>query len=362
VSKKITFQYHVKPVLMRWYRRSGRNLPWRQTRDPYRIWISEVMLQQTQVETVIPYYRRFLKRFPTVEILARARRDSVFHVWQGLGYYRRAQQLHEAARVIVRRHNGQLPHRASELIQLPGFGPYTSGAVASIAFDEAAPAIDGNVIRVISRLFHIRTPISQRIVRERIEPVVRAMIPRRSPGEFNQALMELGAVVCRPKTPKCSICPVRHFCQTRSRGRNPEEIPLRQSKPRPTRAVPIAIGVILKEDRILIAKRPDDTILGGLWEFPGGKKENGESIDDACIREIREETGLTVRIADRIDDFVHHYSHYSVHLHFFDCRVKGGRLRSQKPLKWIRLHNLTNYAFPAANQRIIKKLLNRHSD
>lgn len=347
----------MRSSLLRWYRRSGRNLPWRRTRDPYRIWVSEVMLQQTQVETVIPYYKRFLHRFPSLIILARARRDSVFRIWQGLGYYRRARQLHEAAQIVMDTHHGRLPKHAVELEHLPGFGPYTSGAVASIAFDDPVPAIDGNVIRVMSRLLHITVPITQEVIRKHIRPSVQALIPKRSPGEFNQALMELGAVICRPKAPKCFLCPVRKFCLTVKQAADPALIPIKHRTPRPKNTIPIAIGVVQRHDQILIAKRPDGTILGGLWEFPGGKKEKGETLTAACIREIKEETGIRIRIASRIDNFVHHYSHYSVHLHFFDCRVRGGRLRSNRPVKWIRRQNLVNYAFPAANRRIIEKLL-----
>ncbi len=347
---------------MKWYRTHRRDLPWRNTNSPYAIWISEVMLQQTQVETVIPYYRRFLKRFPALQDLAKARPDSIFRIWQGLGYYRRAEQLRSAARLIVKEHKGQFPKRAVELAKLPGFGPYTAGAVASIAFAEPEPAIDGNVMRVMSRLFFITMPMTNTVVQHRLRPLVLKLMGRAKPGAFNQALMELGALICRPKQPKCQACPLRLHCRARKSGRDLESIPVKKKIKRRKKPVSIAIGIVKRRHQVLIAKRPAGTILGGLWEFPGGKKDPGERIAQTCIRELYEETGLRVRIQSRLDDFVHHYSHYSVHLHFFVCEVSGGRLRRiDRPIKWVALSRLTHYAFPAANRRIIKKLFPGYS-
>ena len=242
-----------------------RDLPWRATDDPYAVWVSEVMLQQTRVETVVPYYERWLDRFPTVEALADADLDDVLREWQGLGYYSRARNLHKAA-AMVREQAGAFPTDYTSLRTLPGIGEYTAGAVASIAFGERVPAVDGNVRRVVARLYDLPDPTT-RDIRERVEP----LIPDERPGDFNQALMELGATVCSPRSPDCHRCPVRRWCEAQARG-------VQEERPRPRRRTPIPeeteeTAVLVRPDgRALLVRRPEDGLLGGMWEFPGDNR------------------------------------------------------------------------------------------
>jgi A/G-specific adenine glycosylase len=287
-------QASLRRVLLGWFAREARDLPWRRTSDPYRIWLSEIMLQQTRVEAVIPYYERFLKAFPTVRDLAAAREDAVLKAWEGLGYYSRARNLHKAAKVIVGDHAGQLPETAEQWRQLPGIGPYTAGAIASIASGLAETAVDGNVLRVLSRIFGIGESIDESATKERIGSIAAALLPRKQAGAFNQALMDLGARVCIPRRPRCVACPVSRWCDAYRHGIQ-DQLPVRTAK----KAIPhheIVVAVVRRNGRYLIGKRPTSGLLGGLWEFPGGKIEPGETHEQALVREVREETGLEVSV------------------------------------------------------------------
>jgi len=253
-------------LLLTWYRRARRDLPWRRTRDPYAIWLSEVMLQQTQVVTVIPYWHKFLARFPTVEALAAAELPEVLSMWSGLGYYSRARTLHRAANVIANAHAGKLPKTAEALRELPGFGPYTAGAVASIAFGQQTPIVDGNVVRVFARLFEIEGDPGSREVQKQIWALAGELVPEDSPGDFNQALMELGATVCTPRNPTCLLCPVREACGALRSGRvdqlpSPKVRALRKKLHRTS-------AIVLRDEKVLLGRRPDSGLFGGLWELP----------------------------------------------------------------------------------------------
>ncbi|HKY60923.1 MAG TPA: A/G-specific adenine glycosylase [Gemmatimonadota bacterium] len=253
------------------YDRHCRNLPWRGETDPYRIWVSEVILQQTRVETAVPFYRRWVERFPTVDALAEADREEVMAAWSGLGYYRRARHLHEAARVVRDRSGGELPSDVRDLCALPGIGAYTAGAVASIAFGRREPAVDGNARRVLARLFDLELPPAGRL-----QELARALVPPDRPGDFNQALMELGATVCRPRGPKCPTCPVQGLCSARRRGTVQRRPGTGRAKRVPLFEVGTAV-LFSTEGRILLARRPEEGLLGGTWEFPGalaGKRES----------------------------------------------------------------------------------------
>jgi A/G-specific adenine glycosylase len=346
----------IRRTLLRWFSREARDLPWRRTRDPYRIWLAEIMLQQTRVETVIPYYERLLKAFPTVRHLAAAGQDQVLKQWEGLGYYGRARNLHKAARTIVADRAGALPRTAEQWRQLPGVGPYTAGAIASIASDLAEPAVDGNVLRVLSRVFAIDDRIDEPATRRRITAIAAGLLPPGRAGAFNQALMDLGARICLPRRPACAACPVARYCDALRQGRQ-HELPVR----RPGKAIPhhtIVVAAIRRRGRYLIGKRPTDGLLGGLWEFPGGKIEPGETHAQALAREVREETGLTIRVGRRIAVVDHAYSHFSVTLHVYDCRLVSGRptARFHTELKWVSRDQLDQYALPAANRRFLDKL------
>jgi len=358
ISKaKSQTQYRlIRRRLLQWFDRQARDLPWRNTRDPYAIWVSEIMLQQTRVETAKPYYLRFLKRLPTIEKLARARIDTVLKLWEGLGYYSRARNLHRAAREIVALHDGHLPAAQEELVTLPGIGPYTAGAIASIAFGKREPVVDGNVTRVLCRIFRIRANPKQADVHKQLWSLAEELLPRARVGDHNQALMELGSEICLPRNPRCDVCPLSRMCEAHRHG---EETALPVKRPRkelPT--VAVAVGVIYKDERILIDKRRPDGLLGGLWEFPGGKKEPGESLRDALHREVREELGIRIEVKHPLMVVNHAYSHFRVRLHVFECTFLSGTPRCQgcTAFKWVRPNELRRYAFPAANNRIIESL------
>ncbi|MFQ5675407.1 MAG: A/G-specific adenine glycosylase, partial [bacterium] len=277
--------------LLQWYDNHKRDLPWRRSNNPYHIWVSEAMLQQTQVETVIPYYKEFLKSFPQIMSLANADLSEVLKAWEGLGYYARARNLHKGAQLICRDYDGLLPDKYHELLRIPGIGPYTAAAIASIAFDERYAVVDGNVSRVLSRLFLMNEPPSQN--KPQFQKIATLLLHGNRPGDFNQAMMELGALVCTPKDPACSECPVQAHCEAFKTLTDPSMLPKRAfAKPKPH--FDVVVGIIWRRGRILIDQRPLNGLLGGLWEFPGGKKENGETLQQCLTREIKEELGIQV--------------------------------------------------------------------
>lgn len=337
--------------LLSWYEAHRRDLPWRRTSDPYQIWVAEVMLVQTQVDTVVPYYRRFLERFPDVESLAAADLDDVLKAWEGLGYYARARNLHKAAGIIVERHGGELPRDEKNLRALPGIGPYVAAAIRAIAFDDPVLAVDGNVRRVLSRLNDLADP-SDRIIKGHGGPLV-----AERPGDVNQALMDLGSAICTPRSPRCDVCPIESACLARANGTAAERPGRRAARKRPH--YDIAVGVVWRGDEILIAKRAPEGLLGGLWEFPGGKQEPGESLEAAVVREVGEEVGVEVEPGARIAAVDHAYSHFEITLHAFHCRYRAGTPRPLgcQEVKWVRPEELDRYAFPAANRRVLQQLV-----
>jgi len=343
--------------LVRWYRRNRRDLPWRRETTPYRVWISEIMLQQTQVATVVPYFERFVARFPDARSLAAADVADVLKAWEGLGYYSRARNLHRAAHVVARDCGGELPCSVEQLAGLPGFGPYTTAAVASIAFGLPFPVVDGNVLRVFSRFWAIAGDVRSTRIRECIRTrLADAIASQRSPSDFNQALMELGARVCRPRDPDCGGCPLAQECEALQRGLT-RDLPERQQR----RRIPhlrVAVGVVWNNGRFLIARRGLDQMLGGLWEFPGGKRERGETLAETAVREVREEVGLDVRVVRRVCTVRHGYSHFTVTLTVFECELRcdPAQLRCTRPTAWITLAETDRYAFPGVNRKIFAVL------
>jgi A/G-specific adenine glycosylase len=308
-----------------WYRRHRRDLPWRRTRDPYAIWLSETMLQQTRVETVIPYYERFLARFPTVEALADAEPDDVMQHWAGLGYYGRARHLHAAAKRVAEQHGGALPDELEGLLALPGVGRYTAGAVASIAFDRPEPILDGNVARVLARILDLREDVATPAARRRLWAAAARLSDGPSPGDLNQALMELGALVCTPRAPRCLVCPVRERCAGLAAG-NPEALPVkrRAAAPKPVAAV---AALLERRGRVLAVRRPPKGLLGGLWELPGGEVAAGETPEAALARSLQEHVGISPEDARAAGVVRHAFTHRALALHVFVAGAAGGRVR-----------------------------------
>ena len=348
--------------LLTWYEGNKRAMPWRANRAPYPVWISEVMLQQTQVRTVIPFFRRFMDRFPSLQALAGANEQQVLKAWEGLGYYARARNLRRTAAAIVTDHAGRFPRTASGLRALPGIGDYTAAAVASICFGEPIPAVDGNVLRVIARLDAIPRDIRRPATRSVIAGRLAAAIAPFPPGDFNQALMELGALVCRPRQPLCDVCPVRSWCKARQRSAV-DRFPVKS----PRKAIPhfdIVAAIIRKGPRILITRRRADQMLGGLWEFPGGKQEPGEALEATVHREIMEETGLRIEVGPALCSVKHAYSHFRITLHAFLCRYVSGRARKiqNNGVCWVSPTRLGDYPFPAADRRIIERLTGKAAE
>jgi A/G-specific adenine glycosylase len=342
--------------LIGWYRLNRRPLPWRRTRDPYRIWVSEVMLQQTQVKTARPYYHRFLRFFPRVQDLARADLQPVLKAWEGLGYYARARNLHRAAARVVREHAGRIPDRWEPFRDLPGVGDYTAAAVLSIAFGRPHAAVDGNVRRVLARLLALEAPVNAAGARPLFQAHADRLLDRRRPGDFNQALMELGALICTPRAPDCGRCPLRRGCAASRRGRQ-ADYP-RRSAARTVPETALAVGVVLKNGRLLITQRQAEGLLGGLWEFPGGKIQPGETPAAACLREIREEVNLEVQVDRHLTRVKHAYSHFRIVMDVFCCRHVSGRVRLKGPVdfRWIRVTDLDRFPFPMANRKFIPLL------
>jgi A/G-specific adenine glycosylase len=355
VSKSLRQQ--IQDRLLVWAHAHRRDLPWRGERDPYRVWISEVMLQQTRVETVIPYYRRFLARFPTLRSLAEADLDEVLKAWEGLGYYARARNLHRAARRVMEHHGGQLPAEREALLALPGIGPYTVGAILSLAFGQDAAVLDGNVRRVLSRLFAVDGDPRSAATRRKLWNLAEALLPPGQAGLFNEALMDLGATVCTPRDPRCADCPLSEGCQGHQGG-DPERYPTRVQR-RPLPHYDVAAGVIWRGDQLLISKRHTDDLLGGLWELPGGTRESGETLEECLVREVREELGIEIAVGDLMMAVRHAYTHFRVTIHVFHCRYLSGQPQALgcADWRWVRPDELDDFAFPAADRRIISSLL-----
>lgn len=344
--------------LVQWFERDHRSMPWRSDPSPYKVWVSEIMLQQTQVVTVIPYFDRFIKRFPSFPDLAAADLQSVLKLWEGLGYYSRARHLHEAAKVITNKYGGSPPRTAAELRQLPGVGPYTAAAIASIAFNEPVPSVDGNLLRVCSRLWGLDTPMRDKAltddIRDRLTPLIRTV----NPSHFNQAMMETGALICRPRNPLCDKCLLSKCCVAFQKGRTRELPVVKRALKIPHYRV--GVGVVWKRGKILIAKRHESQMLGGLWEFPGGKQMKNESLDETVMREVAEETGVQCRVEIPYVTVKHAYSHFKITLTAYKCCWLSGRgyAKASAELKWVLPSELMNYPMPRANRRVVDAMRN----
>lgn len=337
--------------LLDWYATSGRSLPWRETRDPYRIWISEIMLQQTQVKTVIPYFDRWIQQFPSVQSLADAELQTVLKAWEGLGYYARARNLHRAAKQIA---ETGFPTDLDSIQALPGIGRTTAGGILSAAFDQPISILDGNVKRVLARLIALDKVPNKALAQ--LWAISDQLIDPENGRDFNQALMDLGATVCTPKNPACLVCPWRSHCKAYNLGVQ-SELPMSETRT----AIPhkvIGVAVIWKDQRILIDRRKPEGLLGGLWEFPGGKLEPGETIEECIQREIREELAIDIAVGEQLIVVDHTYTHFRVTLNVHHCQYLAGEPQANEcdEIRWVAVDELSDYPFPKANIKIIEAL------
>lgn len=335
--------------LLFWYRSHRRFLPWRQTRDPYKILVSEVMLQQTTVAAVIPYYERWIRVFPTFKKLSQASWGKVLKHWQGLGYYARARNLYKTARLVVDTYGGNLPEDPQILRNLPGFGPYTTAAVVSIAFGKPDPVIDANVRRLMSRVLAIR---SKKSSDEPMRVFLKQHIPLSDAGDFNQALMELGALICKPSDPLCLSCPWQRSCLSKKKGIE-HLIPLKKKKI--LKKIRTVVAILKKGNRVFFQQRPDQGLLAGFWELPGGKIEKGETEQEALARELKEELGVDLRKAVYKSTIWHSYTCFQVTLSAWECEVYP-EPRLDKTHRWISEKGLKKYPLPSGTVKLLKKM------
>ena len=355
MSSKASHGSHFTRAILLWFQAHKRPLPWRKTRDPYKIWVSEIMLQQTTVGAVIPCYEKWLKLYPNIKSLARAPLQKVLKAWQGLGYYQRARNLHRSAKILSQKYGEKFPGRYEELKALPGFGSYTTAAVLSIVFDQPYPVIDANVRRVLMRIYRIRGEADadhDKILLERLRP----HFPKKHAGTFNQALMELGALICKPRNPLCLLCPVQTFCKAFKRGEQ-EVIP--RPKKRASHKIEAVVAIIRRDGKVLLQKRPSTGLLAGLWEFPGGKKKSGESLKTALAREMREELGAELGQARFLMKVRHSYTQFDVTLHAYEGTLQSEPRLKKNSHRWVGLRSLQNYPFPSGSAKIVNALQER---
>ncbi len=342
--------------LLNWYSRHARVLPWRGHPDSYAVWVSEIMLQQTRVEAVIPYFMRWMDRFPSIPELATAPEQEVLSLWEGLGYYSRARNLHKAAKMVVAEYGGQLPHDVDSLRKLPGIGRYTAAAITSMAFGQDVAALDGNIRRILSRVFDVETPADAPAGERILWLLAEENLPKRRAGDYNQALMDLGASICLPKNPRCLVCPLTELCKARIQG-------IQEQRPvlAPKKVVPhytVTAAVIRRGKKVLLAQRPADGLLGGMWEFPGGKVEPGESLEDCLRRELREELDIEVGVGEPFGVYSHAFTHFRITLHAFLCELASGKPRPVQAaaVKWVLLTELSEYPMGKVDRQIARKL------
>jgi len=347
----------VRARLLPWFDQHKREMPWRRRRTAYRVWISELMLQQTRVDQVRPYFDRFMQRFPNLKTLASAPLQEVLKCWEGLGYYTRARNLHKTAQYLMEHHRGRFPDTYEGLLDLPGIGPYTAAAVASLAFHRDHAVLDGNVIRVVSRWLacegDVRLPATRRALQQQVD----GLLIKGDAARFNEAMMELGALVCTPRRPDCGCCPMQRVCAAYQAG-EPEAYPHKTRKAKvPHKEVGAAVIVNSKGD-VLIAQRQAGAMLGGLWEFPGGGQEPGETMEACVARELKEELGIEIAVGDPLMIVRHAYSHFTIALHVYWARIKKGRPRPIHcaDFRWVNISRLRDYPYSRADLHIVERL------
>lgn len=342
--------------LIDWFKTEQRSLPWRENQDPYRVWVSEIMLQQTRVDTVIPYFNRFIELFPSIEALAVADDEKVLKAWEGLGYYSRVRNLHSAVKEVQEQYNGQVPNTPKEISKLKGVGPYTAGAILSIAYGVPEPAVDGNVMRVLSRILLISEDIAKPSSRKIFETAVRKLISQDNPSFFNQALMELGALICTPTSPSCLLCPVREHCQAFNDGVQ-EELPVKTKKKK-QRLVSLVAAVLTSEDgRFLIHKRPNQGLLANLWEFPNVETHLSFKSNKQHFQKFMDEQfGVDVTLNEHIGQIDHVFTHLEWNIQVYQGQVHS-EVDETTHLKLVTDEQLKDYAFPVSHQKMYKQYL-----
>ena len=352
-------QTPLQEALLNWFNENQRDLPWRQSYAPYQIWISEIMLQQTQMDRVTLFFTRWMDAFPDIATLAASSEDQVLKLWEGLGYYSRARNILKTAQLLIKDNQGKIPDNRKQLLALPGIGPYTAGAIASISFNRDVPVVDANIERIFARIYNIDLTPGSPEAKQLNWKKAEELLPKGQARNFNQALMELGALICRPKNPDCASCPVASHCLALKYDLIPERPVPRKSK----KIIPIemATGILVRDGMLFIQQRLSDDVWGSLWEFPGGRLELEEAPEQTIVREFLEETEFAVEIESKITTTVHHYTRYKVTLHCFLLHLTKGSdtdpvLHAAQDFNWISFKALQEYAFPAGHRKLITYL------
>ncbi|WP_456276725.1 A/G-specific adenine glycosylase [Bacillus sp. AK128] len=347
--------------LITWFEREQRDLPWRKDQDPYKVWVSEIMLQQTRVDTVIPYFHNFIEQFPTIEALAKADEEKVLKAWEGLGYYSRVRNLQSAVREVHESYSGIVPNTPSEISKLKGIGPYTTGSILSIAYGVPEPAVDGNVMRVLSRIFSIWEDIAKPKTRKIFEEIIRVIISKNNPSFFNQGLMELGAIVCTPTSPSCLLCPVRDHCKAFQEGTQ-AELPVKTKK-NSTKELQLAVGVFeTEEGKILIHKRPESGLLARLWEFPNVELSKELNTPKTQLHDyVKENYQHSPRVDEVLGTFQHVFTHLVWNMTVYEGLISKD-IQENDEVKLVSREELEQYAFSVSHQKIWKQYLQRKQE
>lgn len=347
----------VSRLLLQWYGQHARNLPWRNHPDPYAIWVSEIMLQQTRVETVIPYFQRWMTAFPTISALAVADQQDVLMVWEGLGYYSRARNIHKAAVKIVENYAGKLPDERKQLEELPGIGRYTAAAIDSMAFGKDEAALDGNIRRVLARVFNLTIPARSPEGEKKLWQLAEQNLPPGEAGNYNQAMMDLASAICLPKNPLCESCPLQNHCQALALNIIADR-PLLPKKTK-TPHYYVTAAIFQEGEKVLITQRPQDGLLGSLWEFPGGKLEKNESLAEGLQREIMEELGCKIRVGLSFGEYKHAFTHFRITLTAFFCEIIEGKpaALAASDIRWVPVVRLSEYPMGKVDRQISENLL-----
>lgn len=344
-------------LILAWYTQHARELPWRGHVDAYGVWVSEIMLQQTRVETVIPYFQRWMRVFPTLTDLAAADEQQVLNLWEGLGYYSRSRSMVKAAHLVIDHYDGKLPSSPADLIRLPGIGKYTAAAISSIAFGADVAVLDGNVKRVLSRVLRFPNAVNTPDGEKKLWRLAEYLLPKGAAGDYNQALMDLGATLCTPRNPICNECPVISLCCA-FKTDSQEQYPVMREK-QPIPHITVCAAIIQQDGLVLIARRPSKGLLGGLWEFPGGKVESGESLQEALIREIREELGAEITVVQHFGEYQHAYTHFKVTLHAWLSNLTSAApvALEASEIRWVKVGDLADFPMGKIDRSISNDLI-----